>query len=144
MAERITRHEMFMRMAEVVAQRATCPRKQVGVIICDNNMRNVVAIGYNGQPRGFPHECLNDQPGNCGCTHAEVNALIKAPYGQGPQRLFSSSYWPCEACARLIINSDVIMVYYRTPYRLKGGLDLLHKADIKLVHLAPPLVHLSP
>jgi dCMP deaminase len=135
MAERISRHEMFMRMAEVVAQRATCPRKAVGVIITDNDMRNVVAIGYNGQPRGFPHECRSDEPGNCGCTHAEVNALIKAPYGTGLQRMFCSSYHPCEACARLIINSDVAMVYYREHYRSTAGLDILLRGGVKLIHL---------
>src|SRR4051812_5164735 len=106
---RISRHEMFMRMAEVVALRATCPRKQVGVVITDDELINVVAIGYNGQPKGFPHVCRHEEAGNCGCTHAEVNALIKAPYGRGPLRMFCTLGPPCEACARLVVNSDVKM-----------------------------------
>jgi dCMP deaminase len=135
MNDRISRHEMFMRMAEVVAQRATCPRKKVGVLIADNELLNVRAIGYNGQPTGFPHICRYTEPGNCGCTHAEVNALIKAPYGAGPLRMFCSSYSPCEACARLIVNSDVTMVYYREEYRLRDGLDILWRGQVRFVHL---------
>lgn len=37
-----------------VAARSTCLRRQVGAIITDENHR-VLAMGFNGVPRGFPH-----------------------------------------------------------------------------------------
>ncbi|MEX0979446.1 MAG: hypothetical protein WDZ89_00025, partial [Gemmatimonadota bacterium] len=45
--------EVYMRMAEELAKRSTCARLQVGTVITDAALENVVAIGYNGNVRGF-------------------------------------------------------------------------------------------
>ena len=41
--------EVYMRMAEELAKRSTCARLQVGTVITDAKLENVVAIGYNGK-----------------------------------------------------------------------------------------------
>ena len=46
--------EVYMRMAEELAKRSTCARLQVGTVLTDPTLENVVAIGYNGNVRGFP------------------------------------------------------------------------------------------
>ena len=51
--ERITREEMLMGVAEVVARRGTCSRAQVGVVFAREG--RILATGYNGAPRGIPH-----------------------------------------------------------------------------------------
>ena len=48
-------YEVYMRMAEELAKRSTCARLQVGTVITDAGLENVVAIGYNGNARGFPN-----------------------------------------------------------------------------------------
>ncbi|MDX1493850.1 MAG: hypothetical protein R3253_07325, partial [Longimicrobiales bacterium] len=47
--------EVYMRMAEELAKRSTCARLQVGTVVTDAALENVVAIGYNGNARGFPN-----------------------------------------------------------------------------------------
>lgn len=46
--------EYFLRMAELVAQRGTCARRQVGCVLVDRH-NHVLATGYNGVCRGAPH-----------------------------------------------------------------------------------------
>jgi deoxycytidylate deaminase len=67
--------EVYMRMAEELAKRSTCARLQVGTVIAGHQLENVVAIGYNGNARGFPNRCDSTEPGKCGCIHSEQNAL---------------------------------------------------------------------
>lgn len=76
---RISREQMFMDIAEIVAKRSACLRNNVGAVIV-NKENNIVAIGYNGVPSGIPHctsECCIK-----GCSlaiHAEDNAIRRMP-----------------------------------------------------------------
>ena len=45
--------EYFMDMAELVAKRSTCLRRNVGAVVVQD--RRIVATGYNGAPKGIPH-----------------------------------------------------------------------------------------
>src|SRR5216110_3258168 len=77
--ERIPLYEVYMRMAEELAKRSTCVRLQVGTVVTDQVLENVLAIGNNGNARGLPNKCDSAVPGSCGCIHSEMNALVKAP-----------------------------------------------------------------
>lgn len=171
MGERITKQWMFMGMAEVAQQRATCQRTKVGCVITDQDGTSVVSIGYNGNAKGLGNSCdhlqdcehcrrhlpLNEHglhivsriqdeyqleacrknvpvPGDCGCIHAEANALIKAPFRQGPLVMYTTLS-PCRDCAKLIINSAVKTVFYLNAYRDTAGLSLLEKAGIHVAYL---------
>src|SRR2546429_1769531 len=70
--ERIPLYEVYMRMAEELAKRSTCARLQVGTVVTDQLLENVLAIGYNGNARGLPNKCDSAVPGNCGCIHSEM------------------------------------------------------------------------
>ena len=131
--DRIPLFEVYMRMAEELAKRSTCSRLQVGTVITDAALQNVVAIGYNGNARGLPNRCDSDTPGACGCIHSEVNALVKAPGGMRDKVAFVTDS-PCVACAKLLINSGVTHVFYRRRYRDPGGVDLLTSAGVTPVH----------
>jgi len=76
--DRIPLYEVYMRMAEELAKRSTCARLQVGTVVTDQVLENVLAIGYNGNARGLPNKCDSAVPGSCGCIHSEMNALVKA------------------------------------------------------------------
>ena len=127
--ERIPLYEVYMRMAEELAKRSTCSRLQVGTVVTDAKLENVVAIGYNGNARGLPNRCDSTVPGNCGCIHSEVNALVKAP-GTIEDKVVFVTDSPCVACAKLMINSGVSHVFFRRPYRDPSGVELLSSAGV--------------
>lgn len=131
---RITKPWMFMEMAGIAALRSTCQRHTVGAVITDFNGMSVVSIGYNGNARGLPNACDSWTPGECGCIHAEINALLKAPFHQGPLIMYTTTA-PCVDCAKLIINSKVMRVFYKEPYRVNAGLELLFKVGIQYEQL---------
>lgn len=130
--DRIPLYEVYMRMAEELAKRSTCERLQVGTVVTDALLQNVVAIGYNGNARGFPNRCDTKVPGACGCIHSEVNALVKAPGGMSDKVVFVTDS-PCVACAKLMINAGASHVFFRRPYRDPSGVETLKAAGITVV-----------
>lgn len=121
---RLTLEEMYLEIARIVAKRSTCHRLQVGAVVTNWEMATVWSIGYNGNARGLPNGCESLEPGKCMCLHAETNALIKAPYHQGPLKMFIT-HTPCKMCAKAIINSAVKEVHCWDRYRSSEGIDLL-------------------
>lgn len=55
--ERISRDDMLMEMAHIVAKRGTCSRLQVGAVFAQDG--RVVVTGYNGAPPGLAH-CIHE------------------------------------------------------------------------------------
>lgn len=53
---RISRDAMFSQICEVVAQRSTCLRSQVGAVIVKDG--RIISMGYNGPVAGMP-ECTS-------------------------------------------------------------------------------------
>lgn len=125
--------EVYMRMAEELAKRSTCARLQVGTVITDANLENVVAIGYNGNVRGFPNRCDSTEVGKCGCIHSEMNALVKSP-GQLRDKVAFITASPCVMCAKLIVQANVAHVFFRETYRSQAGLEVLVEAGVPAVH----------
>ena len=125
-------YEVYMRMAEELAKRSTCARLQVGTVITDPQLENVVAIGYNGNVRGFPNRCDSSEAGRCGCIHSEQNALVKAP-GQMRDKVAFVTASPCVACAKLMVQANVSHLFYRIAYRDPAGLDVLREGGVTVV-----------
>ncbi|MDQ6774151.1 MAG: deaminase [Candidatus Dormibacteraeota bacterium] len=128
--ERIPLEEVYMRMAEELAKRSTCARNQVGSVIATSDLTQVLGIGYNGNARGLPNACDGTEPGRCGCLHSEANALIKAG-AQTEGKVMFVTVSPCVMCAKMIINSNVRRVYYRTAYRDPAGVETLRLAGVE-------------
>ncbi|MDH5589210.1 MAG: deaminase [Gemmatimonadota bacterium] len=126
-------YEVYMRMADELAKRSTCARLQVGTVITDAALEHVVAIGYNGNVRGFPNRCDTDEAGRCGCIHSEMNALVKAPGDLADKVAFVTAS-PCVMCAKLMVQAKVSHLYYREAYRSAEGLDVLERAGVTAVH----------
>lgn len=116
--------EVYMRMAEELAKRLTCARLQVGTVITDATLENVVAIGYNGNARGFPNQCDSGEAGKCGCIHSEMNAFVKSLGHLGEKVAFITAS-PCVMCAKLIIQANISHVFFRHRYRNPVGLEVL-------------------
>jgi len=134
-AEEVTRpplYEVYMRMAEELAKRSTCSRLQVGTVLTDASLEHVLAIGYNGNVRGFPNRCDSDEAGKCGCIHSEMNALVKSP-GEVPDKVAFVTASPCVMCAKLMVQAKVSHLFYRKDYRDPAGLGVLRRAGVVTV-----------
>lgn len=131
--KRISRHQLFMEIAHVVAKRATCMRLNVGAVIVDSR-HSVISIGYNGSPPGEDH-CLGAEcPGaKSGCTltiHAEDNAIRRIPEGvDGPLDLYVTDS-PCAGCFEQIrLDGRIKRIFFSTPYRFSDHLTLKPGSD---------------
>jgi dCMP deaminase len=141
--ERLSRDAVCMQIAEVVSQRGTCGRAQVGAILARKG--RVLATGYNGPPSGLPH-CLDrggcsdvDRANSNGCprsVHAEANCIaFAARYGIRTQSAtLYCTHLPCLKCAELIINAGIRRVVYATDYRIKDGEILLQQAGVDIIY----------
>ena len=130
--ERPSIESLIMDFAMSLTRRATCKRAQFSCVITSKDMTQMYGFGYNGTAKGFSHDdCKEDQPGLCGCVHAEQNALIKVRVND-PDKVVFVTGQPCITCAKLIINSGVSKVYYRSAYRSNEGLDIIKKTGIEL------------
>lgn len=134
--ERRDKVNYYLDLAEVVAQRGTCLRRNYGAVIVKND--EVISTGYVGAPRGRKNcsdlgVCIRQKmqiPRGeryelCRSVHAEANAIICA---SREQMIGSSIYLagremetgeyimnsnPCSMCKRLIINAGIEKVYVR-------------------------------
>jgi len=137
--------EYFARIVEDIALRSTCYRRQVGALVV-NSDREIVASGYNGNARGYPHcdeiGCIKEEmgfksgEGNDWCTavHAEQNALLQAGNRSRGSTLYVNAF-PCKICARMIVNSGIASVVISGEYTDKDGLKTLDDAGIDVKHI---------
>ncbi len=135
-----------MKIAELVASRSTCLRRNVGAVIVKE--RRILATGYNGVPRGLVHceergclrEELNISSGEhqelCRGLHAEQNAIIQAAmYGISIQGSYIyCTNQPCITCAKMIINAGITRIFYQHDYPDKFARDLLKEAGIEEIY----------
>lgn len=157
---RISRDELFIKTAQLVAQRSTCLRSQVGALIVKDG--RIISMGYNGPTSKAPHceQYPDDVKGHAysmhkfqlehpmvcqgpGCVrslHAETNAIAYAARTgiavEGATMYCTMS--PCIHCAKVIVNSGIREFQYMTEYRDKAGLEFLMKSGIIVGHMDGP------
>ncbi len=96
----------FMDLAQLVATWSKDPERQVGAVLISPD-RLVAGIGYNGPPRGVEYKLEVDRLPMT--VHAEVNAILNAIDPVHGTTLYST-YFPCAACAGVIIQAGIIAV----------------------------------
>lgn len=122
----------FYGFAESLSSLSTCKRATVGCVVVTPTLTQVLAVGYNGPPSGISNTACRNELGNCGCIHAECNALVKLRSSQTKLLLLCTTA-PCELCAGLILNCKRIsQVYYGRTYRTTVGLELLMNQGISI------------
>ena len=145
---RVSWDEYFMSIAKLVATRSTCIRRQVGCVIVKD--KRIIASGYNGAPSGVSHctdkgICLRQELGipsgqqheKCWASHSESNAIVQcARYGTPIEGsvLYCTTH-PCSMCAKSIINSGIIRVYYIDGYPDELSDQLFKEAKISRIKL---------
>ena len=120
--KRLTRPDIddyFLKIASVVAERATCRRHHMGAVAVKD--KHILTTGYNGAPAGqkdcLELGCLRDELGIpsgerheiCRAIHAEQNVIIQAAL-HGVSLEGSTIYCthtPCVLCAKMLVNAKI-------------------------------------
>lgn len=132
--------DAYMDVAERFAQLSSAKRLQVGAIVVKND--RIISIGYNGMPSGWDNCCehtiQHHDLGTCTTVskpevlHAESNAIAKLARSSesGQDATMFITHSPCIECAKLIYQSGIATVYYKTEYRSTQGVDFLKKSGV--------------
>ena len=110
--------EYFMGVAKLSAARSKDPNTQVGCCIVSQDNK-ILSMGYNG----FPIGCSDDDfPWNREgeplenkyfyTTHSELNAILNYRGGSLEGAKLYVSLFPCNECAKAIIQSGIKTVIY--------------------------------
>lgn len=122
--------EVWSSFAMTISKRSIDPRFKVGAVIVTEDNTQVLSIGYNGDQAGGSNEVESLEPGQSGCIHAEINALIKLDYNNPKKKKMYVTLSPCKMCAKAIINAGINEVIYLEKYRDESGLMLLVDSNI--------------
>ena len=111
--------EYFMGVAILSGRRSKDPNTQVGccIVSADNK---ILSMGYNGLPRGcsddeFPWEREGEDPLKTKyvyTVHSELNAILNYSGGSLEGAKLYVSLFPCNECAKAIIQSGIKEVIY--------------------------------
>ncbi|MEE1160994.1 MAG: dCMP deaminase family protein [Acutalibacteraceae bacterium] len=110
--------EYFMGIALLSSMRSKDPSTQVGACIV-NSEKRILSMGYNGMPRccsddEFPwdkNESALDSKYLYVC-HAELNAILNCASGNVRGCTVYTTLFPCNECAKAIIQSGIAEVVY--------------------------------
>ena len=108
--------EYFMGVAMLAARRSKDPSTQVGAcIVSQDNI--IISTGYNGMPKGcsddeFPWEREGEETKYPYVVHAELNAILNASGRDLRGSKLYVALFPCNECAKAIIQSGVKQVFY--------------------------------
>ena len=138
--------EYFMGVAMLAARRSKDPNTQVGAcIVSEDNI--IISTGYNGMPKGcsddlFPWDRTGEETKYPYVVHAELNAILNASGRDLRGSKLFVALFPCNECAKAIIQSGVKEVIYLsdkydgTPMNLASK-RMLNAARVKLTKLQP-------
>ncbi|MBQ7641028.1 MAG: dCMP deaminase family protein [Acholeplasmatales bacterium] len=116
----ITWDEYFMGVALLSAKRSKDPSTQVGACVVNQDKR-IIGIGYNGFPNGCSDDIFPWGKGNSNellnkyqyVVHAEANAILNSSGNIKGSTVYVTLF-PCNECAKLLIQSGVKHIVYMT------------------------------
>lgn len=126
----------YMDVAERFAQLSHARRLQVGAIVVKDD--RIISIGYNGMPSGWDNECEDENnKTKPQVLHAESNAITKLAksHESGDKSTMFCTHSPCIECAKLIFQTGVNTLYYRSDYRSTEGIDFLKASGVTVEKL---------
>lgn len=143
--------EIYMQLAEDIAQRSHCVKAKVGAVLTKDS--RIISIGYNGAPSKtyncdevWPETgCSKDRKGSCSFgLHAEQNAILYA--AKNNVSLDGTTLYvtlaPCIDCAKVIFSMGIKKVIYLNSYAAykkiptEEGVDFLKHFGIEVLHYA--------
>ncbi len=110
--------EYFVGVSKLAGMRSKDPNTQVGACIVSEDNK-ILSIGYNGFPKGcsddvFPWARIGNGLDSKYpfVTHAELNAILNYRGGSLAGAKLYVSLFPCNECAKAIIQSGIRTVIY--------------------------------
>lgn len=143
--------EYFMKISEVVGERATCDRGRSGCVIVKD--KRMLVTGYVGAPAGVAHcdemghemhtvihENGRESKHCIRTTHAEQNAIANAAR-KGVSVEGATLYChmtPCYTCAKILINAGIARVVANKDYHAgERSKEIFKEAGVEFVLLHP-------
>lgn len=116
--------DYFIAMAFLTAQRSKDPNTQVGAVIVDSETKRILALGYNGFPRGCSDDVLPwARQGDSELhkkylfvVHAEVNAVLNKCSADVQGATLYVALFPCNDCAKVIIQAGIKEVVFMADF----------------------------
>lgn len=112
--------EYFMGISKLSGMRSKDPNTQVGACIVSPDNK-ILSMGYNGFPKGcsddeFPWAREGDdlETKYAFVTHSELNAILNYRGGSLDGAKIYVSLFPCNECAKAIIQSGITCVVYES------------------------------
>ena len=138
--------EYFMGIAMLAAMRSKDPSTQVGAcIVSQDNI--IISTGYNGMPKGcsddeFPWDRTGEETKYPYVVHAELNAILNANGRDLRGSRIYVALFPCNECAKAIIQSGVKEVLYLSDKYDGTDMNVASKrmfeaAGVKLTKMTP-------
>ena len=138
--------EYFMGVAMLAARRSKDPSTQVGAcIVSPDNI--IISTGYNGMPKGcsddtFPWDREGQETKYPFVVHAELNAILNANGRDLRGSRIYVALFPCNECAKAIIQSGVKEVLYLSDKYADttptiASKRMLNASGVKLTQLKP-------
>ncbi|MBQ6675035.1 MAG: dCMP deaminase family protein [Ruminococcus sp.] len=120
--------EYFMGLSLFSAMRSKDPNTQVGACIVSEDNK-ILSVGYNGMPIGCDDDTMPwEREGEFLDTkypfvaHAELNAILNRPTVSLKNARIYVSLFPCNECAKAIIQSGIKeVVYWHNKYKDTDG-----------------------
>ena len=130
-ADYISWDEYFMGIAMLAARRSKDPNTQVGAcIVSQDNI--IISTGYNGMPKGcsddeFPWDREGKVTKYPFVVHAELNAILNANGRDLRGSRIYVALFPCNECAKAIIQCGIKEVIYLSDKYHDTMLNLVSK-----------------
>ena len=108
--------DYFMAVAILSSMRSKDPNTQVGAcIVGQDNI--IISMGYNGFPKGcsddeFPWDREGEETKYPFVVHAELNAILNANGKSLKNAKLYVDLFPCNECAKAIIQSGISEIIY--------------------------------
>lgn len=144
--------EYFMGVALLAAKRSKDPNTQVGACIVDSN-NIIISTGYNGLPIGcsddeYSWEREGEDTKYQYVVHAELNTILNATGKSLRGSKLYVSLFPCNECAKAIIQSGIEEVIYLSDkyahtQSTRTSRRMLASAGVKTRRLTPKINELT-
>ena len=141
--------EYFMGVAILSGRRSKDPNTPVGSCIVSEDNK-ILSMGYNGFPKGcadddFPWEREAEEELDTKypfVTHSELNAILNYRGGSLEGAKIYVSLFPCNECAKAIIQSGIKAVIYRDDLykdtkEVKASKRMLKTAGVEIIEYKP-------
>jgi len=128
---------LYMDIAHRVSEMSHDTDTKVGAVIVKDG--NIISMGWNGTPSGFPNNCKDTTTGRTLpiVIHAEANAICKLAKSStdGEGATLYTTLSPCTECTKLILQSGITDVVVGQAYEkdMVGYTILNNKKMVKIL-----------